>query len=61
MSDNVNQDGTQPEAKLRLEELQEKDKSLSDTEMKEVSGGAGTGKLLHIPSSAVNGKGYKMG
>ncbi|AIQ36324.1 MULTISPECIES: hypothetical protein [unclassified Paenibacillus] len=59
MSENVNQDGTQPEEKLQLEELQEEVKSLSDAEMKEVSGGLGGNRdqLKTTTSSAIkNGR-----
>lgn len=59
MSENVNQDGTQPEEKLQLEELQEEVKSLSDAEMKEVSGGLGGNRdqLKTTSSSAIkNGR-----
>lgn len=59
MSEKDNQEVIQPEVKLRLEELQEEAKPLSDAEMKGFSGGVGPGKTTLTP--ATNGKGYKMG
>lgn len=53
MSENVKQEGAQPEQKLRLEELQEEVKPLSDAEMKEVSSGLGGNRdQLKITSSS---------
>lgn len=59
MSENVNQEGAQPEQKLRLEELQEEVKPLSDAEMKEVSGGLGGNRdqlKTTSPSAIKNGR-----
>ncbi|WP_339320388.1 bacteriocin [Paenibacillus sp. FSL R10-2734] len=59
MSEKLNQESTQPEEKLRLEELQEEVKPLSDAEMKQVSGGAGKNRAPLIstnPSDFKNGK-----
>lgn len=59
MSENVNQEGAQPEEKLRLEELQEEVKPLSDAEMKEVSGGLGRNRdqsKTTSPSAIKNGR-----
>ncbi|MFD5019854.1 hypothetical protein ACFWMP_13205 [Paenibacillus sp. NPDC058367] len=59
MSENVHHEGTQPEEKLRLEELQEEVKPLSDAEMKEVSGGLGGNRdqlKTTSPSAIKNGR-----
>ncbi|MFF2888670.1 hypothetical protein [Paenibacillus sp. NPDC057967] len=56
MPENHQQASSELKAKFHLDELKEEGKALTEQEMKQVTGGAGTGKLQGTTPINMNGK-----
>ncbi|RJX38056.1 hypothetical protein D3P09_18440 [Paenibacillus pinisoli] len=56
MPENHQQISSESRQKLHLEELREEGKALTEQEMKQVTGGAGVGKLQGTAGINMNGK-----